>query len=94
MNDISSQSHDNLDNELNTNPLFLSATAVESQGAYMLSFVLMSCVSAYANIWPVDLTNIAPAACANLLASRTEIQSLLRTSHADGKYARIRNLRM
>jgi hypothetical protein len=93
MNDISSQSHDNLDNALNTNPLFLSAT-VESQGAYMLSFVLMSCVPAYANIWPVDLTIIDPAACANLLASRTEIQSLLRTAHADGKYARIRNLRM
>ncbi len=34
----------------------------------------------------IDPTKVDPVACANLLAW-PEIQSLLRTAHADGKYA-------
>jgi len=91
MNDLPSETHDSLDNEIN--PL-CSQVTVESFGANILNVVLQNCVEAYSNIWPIDKTKTNFVACSNLLASRPEIQSLLQDAHAEGKYAKIRNLRM
>ena len=70
MNDVSSQTHDTLDSEAVSNPMFLRAS-VDEDGASILNILLVgsNVVAAYANIWPFDVTKTSTVACTNLLAS-------------------------
>lgn len=92
MNDLSSQTHDQLDNEITT---FLSSVGptIESHDATILYLVLVSCRAAYADIWPVN-QNMDLVACGKLLASRADMRMALRIAYEEKKYAKIRNLRM
>jgi len=85
MKDLPPETHAELD------ALVANASKVDVVFAELILFyVIMNpkCIEKYADVWPINLS-----ISFNDLASRPDIEALLRVAHATGRYAPIRRLR-
>jgi len=88
--DIPSEIHAQLDVEM-AQVISLQENLIDP---FILSYLLTACTAAYADIWPIDQQWTDPIQCSELLTCRSDIQALLVTARATGRYAQIRNLRV
>jgi hypothetical protein len=70
-----------------------STIDIHSQSHAILFYLFASCRGAYADVWPLDSNTITEEACIDIIVSRKDILDILRTAHATGKYAEIRQRR-
>jgi len=93
--DIPSEIHAQLDAQLDANMAKMAKmVTIQALPPFILSYLLTACTAAYADIWPIDQQWTDPIQCSERLTCRSDIQALLVTARATGRYAQIRNLRV